>query len=380
VQRLDEMVAMLSAVVPGLGEAVRRRFGDVIVTRKRALQRLAQRINADESQSGSWTDLREERERCASLAREYLAFAEGEFARQVRLDGGLLRVADALIAELGRRIKINWDPLTILAETEWYGEEAQIIRLRFPEVSIWNLPVAIHEFGHFAGPRLGVRKEVGRFWELHYPLQDILRREFTSGPVQWSRMHELFADAFTVFLTGPAYACVCMLIRFDPTAAGVDGPTHPSNVKRVHMMLRILEKMDQEVDSASYAGVLRQLRERWRASVAEASEADPQDISALEAQVANGLEATVDEMWQLLQDILSAQRYGGMTNAQRLKSTLYGRTLAQPEASVTLADVLNAAWLCRLDHWDDDRDVATKIGTQALKLCEAIADRDAVDR
>jgi hypothetical protein len=164
VQRLNEALATLSAATPGIQETARQRFEDAIVTRQGELQILAQRINTSQSLQECWKDFREKRKLCVSLAREYLAFTQGAFARQAGLDGGLLRLADALLAELSLRVKIGWNPLTVLAESEWYGEEAQIIRLRFPEASIWNLPIVVHEFGHFAGPRLGVRGQDGRFW------------------------------------------------------------------------------------------------------------------------------------------------------------------------------------------------------------------------
>ena len=38
--------------------------------------------------------------------------------------------------------------MTILAELEYTGHHARIIGLRFPAASIWDLPIAAHEFGH----------------------------------------------------------------------------------------------------------------------------------------------------------------------------------------------------------------------------------------
>jgi hypothetical protein len=194
-------------------------------------------------------------------------------------------------------------------------------------------------------------------------------------------MHELFADAFAVFLTGPAYACTCMLLRFDPAVPNSDSGTHPSHLRRAYLMMSTLERMDRAAGSAAYAGVLRQLKERWQASVAEAGVIGADQLAELEARAAASLDATADELWQLFQNTLSAQRYNGMPAAQRLKPTLFGTgALAQPEATATLADVLNAAWLSRIDHWDDDRDVTQRIGARALELCDVIVDREAVQR
>ena len=377
VERLDRTMAILGAVAPEMEDAVRQRFSDPIVIHRTELRRLAERVNASGSSPKCWADFEERRKQCASLAREYLAFALGGFARQAGLDDGLLRIADAFLAELSERVKVRWDPLTVLAETEWYGEEEQIIRLRFPETSVWNLPMAAHEFGHFAGPRLAVRTESGRVWDLANPVADVLRRESDRGSADWSRMHEFFADAFAVFLTGPAYACTSLLLRFDPTIPDPDyEPTHPGNAKRAYLMTRMLEKMDQESGSTSYRGVVRELREHWRASVIEAGTLDARQVAELEAKVAADVEPTVGEIWELLQQALPAQRYRGMATAQALKPALLG-TASASAAAPTLADVLNAAWLCRLDHWDDDRDRTAGIATGALRLCQAIADRAA---
>jgi hypothetical protein len=138
----------------------------------------------------------------------------------------------------------------------------------------------------------------------------------------------------------------------------------------------MLEKMDQAGASTSYTGVLWQLSERWRASVIEAGTLDAQQVAELEARVAAEVEPTAEEIWELLQETVPAQRYRGMPTAQALKPALLGAT-APPTAASTLADALNAAWLCRLDHWDDDRDATAPIAARALELCQAIADREA---
>jgi len=376
-EQLSQTMAALGRISPGMEKAAGQRFADSIATRQSELGRLALSVNAEGPRPKFWADFRQTRQHCATLAREYLAFALGGFARQANLDGGLLRIADALLAELSERVKVSWDPLTVLAETEWYGEEAQIIRLRFPETSIWNLPVAAHEFGHFAGPRLTVRADNGRVWELTYPVSAILRREADRGSVHWSRMHEFFADAFAVFLTGPAYACTSLLLRFDPAVPDSDGPTHPGHAKRAYLMGQMLEKMDQAGATTSYVGVLRQLRERWRASVTEAGALDGRTAAELEAKAAAEAEPTAEEIWALLQETIPTQRYRGMPAAQAIKPALLGGPTAQPGAALTLADALNAAWLCRLDHWDDDRDVTATVAARALELCHRIADRKA---
>ena len=107
------------------------------------------------------------------LFEESLALVEGALVRGAKLDNGLCQIADALLDELRTKADVAWGRFTILAEGEFFGEMAQIIRLRFPEVSIWNLPIAAHEFGHFVGPEL---KQPGPFGTFRYPFQEELRK------------------------------------------------------------------------------------------------------------------------------------------------------------------------------------------------------------
>jgi len=259
----------------------------------------------------------------------------------------------------------------VLAEREWYGEEAQIIRLRFPLTDIWSVSVAVHELGHSAGPRLSRREQQDRFWERVYPLQTILRREYTTGQSAWSRMHELFADAFAVYLTGPAYACACALLRFDPVGATSDGPTHPSNARRLALMFRFLERMDDATGSTAYGGMLGELRARWRAAVAEATGSDLEEVTTADERLATETKVTVDELWDVLHGTVESARYSRISEAQRLKPQLVSGPRAQPTPGLDLADVLNAAWLNRVDHLDDPSVIST-VGSRARDLCFAL--------
>jgi hypothetical protein len=378
VQHMNERVRALGRVAPWLQDAASERFSALIARRDEDLGSLRQRVGAGADLLECWREFRECKRRCVTLARELLAFSEGAFSRHAGLDLGLLPIAEALLTDLSRRLQLGWDPLIVLAEAEFYGEEAQIIRLRFPDVSVWNLTVAAHEFGHFAGPRLSAREEDGRYWGLTSPFRDILARERKRGIREWSRMHELFADMFAVFTTGPAYACSCLFLRFDPGADDEDGPTHPSTPKRVAMLLRTLERMDE--GHGELPGVLDALRSRWRASVAAAKQLDAVSVQRAEPQVMKPLEATFEELWEVLQFTIKPRRYGTLQAAQRLKSKLLPDAgNLKLDKGITLTDVLNAAWLCRIDHWDDDRDVVPAISARAFELCGAIAHRLSVE-
>ena len=54
------------------------------------------------------------------------------------------------------------------------------------------------------------------------------------------------------------------------------------------------------------------------------------------------------------------------------KSTLSRRVLEDDD---TLPDVLNAAWLCRIQHGDEDSYLVRRIGDKAVDLCREIIRR-----
>src|SRR5262249_51406054 len=120
-----------------------------------------------------WKQFQEIQDRCQYLFRECLAFMQGALIRVTALDNGLCQIADSLIKVLNHRAgNLGWDRLTVLADAEFYRDMADIIRLRFPGMNIWNLPVVAHEFGHYAGPQLSERQADGT---LASPFQEMLK-------------------------------------------------------------------------------------------------------------------------------------------------------------------------------------------------------------
>lgn len=355
------------------------RFAERAAEIEREIVGLQQRVRDGQAAATCWKELSDQRRTSVSLARECLAAIQGALSRRLGLDGGVLRFADLLLAGLSAHLELGWESPTVLAENEFYGEDAQIIRLRFPQVSVWDLPVAVHEFGHYAGPRLSARVRDGRYWGLRHPASDLLEEAFTAGPMNWSHQHELVADAFAVFVSGPAYLCDSVLLRFDPRTAHVDGPTHPASAKRVQVMLHILERMnDPAVDATKpYGAILKILRTRWHSSMAASGGQD------LTADVSGQVEKAARTLWEMLDATIRTKRYGGMAGVQQLKRHLDqpgparpGPALAAPASAIAagaaLMDVLNAAWLCRIDHWADDRDLVPAIGANAWSMCDAI--------
>jgi hypothetical protein len=354
---------------PDLHKRVSVRFEDLIGRGDRRLSELSKRVDDGQSMKECWSEFTEIREGCAEAFSESLAFLQGALMRREDLDFGMCRVADALLNDLSLRADLKWGRLTVLAEGEFYGSLAQIIRLRFPMLSIWNLPVVAHEFGHYVGPEIRMDVDRGRIRSLRYPFQELLAIEAKRGPTWWSYLHEEFADVFAVYVLGPAYACTCALLRFDPSGALTDGFQHPSPARRMHLVLGTLRRMDAGTGVVRpYRGITDQLEGLWATSVAAAG-LEP-DLGAAAIQE---LDDRLAVLYEVLAGLPGSLSYRSFHRAQGLSAQLRpGEAPVKLEGDVTLADVLNAAWLCRLESWD--RHLEAVIAERAAEACQRLAD------
>ena len=124
-------------------------------------------------------------------------------------------IADELLRELSEQSVRAWSlPPTLVAADEHIDTVARSVHLRFTEASVWTLPIAAHEFCHYA---LGERPDLQR---------RIVEAAVAAGsfdsPSRTARAHlvELFCDAYATWTVGPAYpfACVtCDSILVRPT-------------------------------------------------------------------------------------------------------------------------------------------------------------------
>src|SRR5262249_44677181 len=151
-----------------------------------------------------WGELSQLMRDAAPVFDECLAFVQGSWARRHDLDEGLCTMADDLLEDLAYRSDIGWTRFTLLATSEFYRDTADIIRIAYPDVSFWSLPLAAHEFGHYIGPEL-VDTRSGR---REYPLQTRLKEADAALPAQqkvgvqtksahtkkWQHLQEHFAD------------------------------------------------------------------------------------------------------------------------------------------------------------------------------------------
>lgn len=346
-----------------------------LARRRRDLDRLESDVRGDAvALADCWSSYRRIAGAAAPVFAESLAFLEGAVSRETGLDDGLCTIADALLHDLSRRSGITWNGFTILAGHEFFGALAQVIRLRFGEVSVWNLPVAAHEFGHHAAS--AITEQNGG--ATRHPVEALLERERRRGPQYWAYGHELFADVFATWTLGPAYACTCLVARFDPLGAYANGPRHPAAARRAHVILGTLHQLSERAMGGALDEICAWLDEAWRRTLAGANQperlgdgvapGEPLGTAELDAWVTDVRELLVDhvydraafeeERWsRALQ--LSSQ----LTVAHRERRAMQAR----PAPDDTIAVALNAGWHAAAAHG------TAPFGDAVKALCEEIA-------
>lgn len=376
----QQSLRRIGDIEPELYERVRRRFDEQIENRRRDVTDLQEKLQGGSSPRDAWVALDETQRECQSLFAESLAYVQGALTRQAKLDNGICGLADALLDEICYHKDFPWRRITILAESDFFGNTAQIIRLGFPYSNIWNLPLAAHELGHYIGPLIETQKHEGPVQLPSKPFQEMLNAAYGgSNSAAWSYLHEQFADIFAVYTLGPAYSFTCIMSRFNPAFADKDElghpvpPRHPPPAQRVSLMLGTLRWLDQADDLRPrhpYTAVTDYLEETWQDLVSEAG-GRPLLASASQGAV----DKCLDDLLPLVDRHLKLMRYDGFVRAKTLAFELQpakGPPRVPLEAGI--ADVLNAAWVCRVDS-NGDRDTVRSAADRAEEACRTIIDR-----
>lgn len=346
-------------ISPKLREGVKVRFGTLIEKRKSKLKELRKNVDKGmqlEICSNSFKNINDE---CNPLFREVLAFIEGALVRSAKLDNGICYLADSLLDDLSYYTNIPWARLTIMGEEEFFSQMAEIIRLRFPEFSIWNLPIVGHEFGHLVGQELKTLKGYGAYQYLFQMLQ----KELNVSPEEVPYLREHFADVFATYALGPAFACTCIILRFDPMTANLDGREHPSYAKRVYLILETLRNIDEAEGGVvrPYKDIIQTLEYIWH---------ETGKVKRLDDTTTIKLNNWLRGIYGLIDLELPRSKYGGWLRAQRLAEELDPDKIKSPmlQKGDTLSDILNAAWLCRIRKWNLGEYQARQLSEKAIKL------------
>lgn len=333
-----------------------------------------------------------------------LALRDKTFGQNTGLELHICHLADELIRRCALDTAGDWHSLTIPAFQEPLSKTlARIIRLRFPEWTIWTLPITAHEYGHIMfedkldvlprdrhGNRDGQQRS---FYEVSQRL-DSSRKRFIGmeqgrgANKKRAKLYyeEFLADAFACYTMGPAYACSLVLLRFNPVTAYDEDDQHPAEVRRAHIVFSMLREMDAKERDHPYQYVIGQLTNAWEGMLAGARA--PDSLEQCDQHCLEVLEGLQGDFWSIFDKaLIPAARYpctpadtdeGSWTVAMRwsdqwwrdIRGSGYAKEIGQVSPTHTLRDVLNAAWRCRL--LISDPTYADSIAQQARNLCDAI--------
>lgn len=353
-----------------LRDGVAPRFDTALKQLKDQNSTLEKKVKDGEPLHVCWRHLRKLQDDSTKLFDECLAVIQGAWARKHGLDEGVCALTDALLDDLAHCV--SWRGFTLLATSEFYRPTAEIIRIRYPEVSLWSLPLAAHEFGHYAGPELRHSQDGGH----EYPFQARLKvadeaRVGARHTKEWHHIQEYFADVFAIYTLGPAYAAALILLRMNPSDAYTETATHPSGAARVHGILWMLDKMDEGGAArlrSPFRDVTGSLRGLWETSLEAAGQP-----TALSAPAVALVMQRMTELFEMLVDT-TPQRlqfsWADWLRAQGMAADLATKTL--PE-QLTRRDVLNAAWLARLQLPGHNPHALNDIAREAWALYRRIA-------
>jgi hypothetical protein len=356
------------------------------------------RINALREQLGTLADLAgdEATQREGELWKEYAAIIEasqdifrtsvefigGVAFREKLVDENVCTVADQLVSDSSAAMGLS-GILTVPAQREARTRTlGRIIRVRFPEWSVWTLPFAAHEFGHVLLQQNESLKQIRD--ELLGGQRD---PEDAAYGAAANEMHleEFLADSFATYALGPSYAFAGIMLRFDPSRS--DREDQPSDAKRAFVSLAMLRLMNKgaRMGDPSFDGVLSYVETGWTAGVEQArrlgalSDADEQPLQALVAEIERRFAIELIGVRYGLADWAIADHW----KSQWLLNLDAGAPLDAPEGPyvrASLANVLNAAWLCRMETEragrprEETNERVNRAGDEALRICQIVVD------
>lgn len=267
---------------------------------------------------------------------------EAEFNRDVCL------MADDLIRQIYYiGTDYLWHSMAVPGRTVTTARStSRMIRLGFPDWTVWAVPLAAYQFGLVVVDESGLVDD--------YP---------GSSTVHASDLRVVFADAFATFALGPAYAMASILTKLEPTpvtvgdAAAPGRPLPLSDTERVSTILATLRFMDSR---STFEDLVSYLEESWKASMdlnGIASEPAPASVKRVAAWC--------DYMHKFLKEkgekiSYTAHKWDeAMGWPSLLELTAPGSTAPVPELELrNVRDLLSAAWYQRLQSPEQSREIA----------------------
>ncbi|MEH1125492.1 hypothetical protein [Micromonospora sp. CPCC 206061] len=344
----------------GLGTTsaqVRDEFAVLLRERTRELTELVDAGAAD------WARLDQLRAgRLAAVKAAALGVLEGILLRAHPLYADVTVAAERVLDDLVDRTGIRRDVLLSVAGAERFERTVGIIRMRFPDVTVWGLPILAHELGHMvAGTLPAPGQSSARPVEEYVSTEAELEAAITGAdPTQARhRLHELFADVYATYALGPAYPLAVLTLRARPDRFEDATATHPSWTRRMWTMVEAIRELSVLVASPLVGQAYRRdanvlVLPRWFAVHGE--RLLDERAQRLVRRQAKALVALLDR------NAPPRLRYDGAFDADGLGQ----RLAAGGDESAAPGAVLNAAWRWRTANPQADPETTRRFSAVAV--------------
>ena len=312
------------------------------LTCEKQLEGIQKALDAREpNRQEAWQAYRTHCDEAGRILSEYIEFMGGLALRDIGFDEGICDLADELIPsyQLTGKKELPFGSLTIPARQQavrmtW----ARIVRMGFPEWTIWALPLTAHDIWYVMA-------------------QDVLRAEKVievpdgeGVPVEEGWIQECLADAFAIWATGPAYAYAAFFLRFDPFHAYRSDAEHAADAIRAHAILKMWALMDKYGEYKLKRG---ELEEEWQESLRHAE-------PPLNTAEVDTMTQRVDTAITALAALLPNKMMNEFTTTAWMQISQWPEKLLNGEPideSGELRWVLNAAWLARVKEPSRSSDI-----------------------
>jgi hypothetical protein len=319
---------------------------------------------------------------------EYVDLMSGLAIRDKELDSRICWIADELVMQCAVDYTFTADliSLTVLAQQEALNRSmARILRLRFPEWTVWSLPLIAHEFGHVL---IEDHPDLEDFAATQLKVWNRKRKSNRARKQNESFLAEVIADAFATYMVGPAYACAAISLRLNPSIINSE-EMRLADATRVTVILSVLRWMNDTTPNPNgraltpYKEMITRLEEQWNHALQRAK---PSGALSKEQKAINTLiDDTLEQSLVKIRTIFFNGRYpstgsSGLEVArnwaqdwsEQLAASKKRLSIPRVPSDSSLRDVLNAAWICRIES---EASESESIAEAAYRLCERIAGR-----
>ncbi len=306
----------------------------------------------------AWKKFRVASLRSQDIFAEYLDFLGGLALRDIGFDEGISRMAEDLI----RTYKTNqppsypWLALPAARPDAVVKTLARIVRVGFPEWTVWALPFTAHAFWHVIA---------------RDDLEDVVLQETTLDAIP-ERLQTCLADAFATYTMGPAYAYAAFYLLLNPLDAFAANPAaaDPPGLRvgddtRAQAILAMLVSMDDTSADNEYKTISESLGSMWASAMEQAAAGERTAQTATD-------NAAVALLVGALGNVLGKCQCASFPSSHWDQMETLDQVLVdRPLQILELRSVLNSMWRARVDPATKDvKSIEDKVRNRIMKKKE----------